>query len=61
MHMTYEHLSDLDVGKAVARANGIKVSEQEEEIIGLKSENALNSIGIATNERGRLATRDQNQ
>jgi integrase len=29
MHMTYEHLSDLDVTKAVAKANGLKVSEEE--------------------------------
>jgi integrase len=28
MHMTYEHLSDLDLSNAVARANGIKVSEE---------------------------------
>jgi integrase/recombinase XerD len=32
MHMTYEHLSDLDLSKAVARANGIKISEEEEAI-----------------------------
>lgn len=32
MHNTYEHLSDLDVSKAVAKANGIETSEEVEEI-----------------------------
>lgn len=31
MHKTYEHLNDLDVGEAIARANGVKLSEEKEE------------------------------
>ena len=30
MHMTYEHLSDLDLSKAVAKANGVEVKEEQE-------------------------------
>jgi len=30
MHMNYEHLSDLDLSKAVARANGVEVKEEQE-------------------------------
>lgn len=32
MHMTYEHLSDLDLSNAVAKANGIEVSHVEQEV-----------------------------
>jgi integrase/recombinase XerD len=32
MHMTYEHLSDMDLSNAVAKANGIKLSEDQETI-----------------------------
>jgi integrase/recombinase XerD len=31
MHMTYEHLSDLDLSKAIANANGVKIKEDKEE------------------------------
>jgi integrase len=32
MHMTYEHLSDLDLSNAVAKANGIELSHVEQEV-----------------------------